>query len=186
MTGNAPQRRDELLVTGIPPIADPLPETWSAPETVAEAAVRATAETRVAEPVFVDSTGWRGRLGRRLGLAAGAVLVVFLGALGLGMATGPDVPLTPWSEQSARPRVKMTPPDVPTEKPDEPGERRAAGAPRPEPTRRVEGTAPSAPPRSSREPSATPSRRPPPVLSTDRPGRSQASPPAWGRKKKDR
>lgn len=199
MTGNGPHDLDELLVTGIPPVAEPLMDTsvMDTPTARAPAVERpvvgtAAGETLVAEtpvaggsvgeaePVFVDATGLRARLGRRFGLAAGAVLVVFLGALGLGMATGPSVPLTPWSEPSSRPRVQVSRPDVPTEKP---GDRRAAGRPGPEPTRPGERAAPSPPPRPSS--AAPPGRMQVPATSTSRPGKSQASPPAWGRKKKN-
>lgn len=204
MTGNGPHDLDELLVTGIPPVAEPLMDTSvmetptaeaptaKAPATETSAVGTSGGETLVAEtsvaggsvgetePVFVDATGLRARLGRRLGLAAGAVLVVFLGALGLGMATGPSVPLTPWSEPSSRPRVQVSRPDVPTEKP---GDRRAAGRPEPGPTRPGERAAPAPSPRPSS--AAPPGRMQVPATSTSRPGKSQASPPAWGRKKKN-
>ncbi|GAA4238912.1 hypothetical protein GCM10022254_56840 [Actinomadura meridiana] len=130
------------------------------------------------EPVFVDATGGRARFGRRLGLAAGAVLVVFTGAVGIGLATGPNVPLTPWSEPSTRPSVRLSRPATPTERPD--GRRAAAS---PEPARRPARTAPAAPPA---KPSAADPAPPRTTTTPTRPGRSQASPPAWGRKKKNR
>ncbi|RKS79396.1 hypothetical protein BZB76_0861 [Actinomadura pelletieri DSM 43383] len=128
-----------------------------------------------AEPVFVDATGGRARLGRRLGLAAGAVLVVFTGALGLGLATEPNVPLTPWNDPSPRPSVKSSRPDGPTVGADE---RRAGVVGRPG---RVTPVAPGS------SAAVLPTRRAPAVsASTSRPGKSNATPPAWGRKKKNR
>ncbi|WP_147339327.1 hypothetical protein [Actinomadura spongiicola] len=134
-----------------------------------------------AEPVFVDATGGRARLGRRLGLAAGAVLLVFTGALGIGMATQPNVPLTPWSDPSPRPSVKPSRPDVPTVGADE---RWAAEGPGP--VGRPGRVTPVAP-GSSAAGSVPPTRRAPAVsTSTSRPGKSNVTPPAWGRKKKNR
>jgi hypothetical protein len=161
MIGNAPHNRDELLVTGIPPVTEPL--TRPGPEPGAET------ETT---PVFVDATGWRARLGRRLGLLAGALLIVFLGALGLGMTTGTDVPLTPWSRPSASPKPKLSRPAVPST-----GKRSAPHTTaRPRPTTQAEAPAPT--PSAAPKPTATAS-------TTNRPGKSNASPPAWGRNKKD-
>jgi hypothetical protein len=128
------------------------------------------------EPVFVDETGGRARLGRRLGLAAGAVLVVFTGAVGIGLASGPNVPLTPWSEPSARPSVKLSRPVTPTKTPRE---RRAAASPAP--ATRPGRAVPAPPP-----PRPSASKPAPPTVTTSRPGRSHPSPPAWGRKKKNR
>ncbi|TDB87712.1 hypothetical protein E1264_13775 [Actinomadura sp. KC216] len=180
ISGGARHRRDRLVVTGIPPVAPPETETliepaaWTETETEPGTAAEHTAETAGA-PVFVDSTGGRARLGRRLGLAAGSVLIVFLGALGIGMATGPDVPFTPWKEPSVRPSVEPSRPPGPTR---EPSDQRAGGPGAGGP---ATGTTP-APPGSSA--AAPPSSRPAPPASTSRPGKSQASPPAWGRKKK--
>ncbi|MGP4023136.1 hypothetical protein [Actinomadura sp. 3N407] len=183
MTGNTPQNRDELLITGIPPVVDPL-------LAVPGESPRATRpETPVqTKAVFVDATGWRARLGRRLGLGAGAVLVVFLGALGLGMTTGPSVPLTSWSDPSPDPRVE---PGTPVMPPANPRERGAAS---PEPTRQAaarpggggQGTAPSAPP--AAPPAATPPATPTPASTASHPGRgrSTANPPGWERKKQGR
>ncbi|MFB4304817.1 hypothetical protein [Actinomadura sp. GTD37] len=169
MSRNTPQNRDELLVTGIPPVADPLPDSATATRPLPEAA-----------PVFVDASGWRARFGRRLGLLTGALLVVFLGALGLGMTTGPDMPLTPWSEPSPHPRVKVSHPQVTPTRTAEP-----PAAARPQPTMPTTmptgGPAPSAVP----TPSSTPRSAPTGVTSTSHPGKSTAEPPAWGRKKKN-
>ncbi|NKZ04914.1 hypothetical protein [Actinomadura latina] len=171
MIGNSPYDRDELLVTGISPVAEPLTE----PATVPSTDTRPLTEP---VPVFVDASGSRARLGRRLGLLAGALLLVFLGALGLGMTTGTNVPLTPWSEPSAHPRVKVSHPQVkPTRTPEPPV------AARPNPTQRVVAPAPSTAPQSS---SSAAQPTPTAVPSTSRPGNSQVSPPAWGRKKKTR
>ncbi|CNE63955.1 Uncharacterised protein [Mycobacterium tuberculosis] len=177
MIGNSPYDRDELLVTGIPPAAEPLarPPAESPPDPAAD--TRPLTETA---PVFVDSSGWRARLGRRMGLLAGALLVVFLGALGLGMTTGTSVPLTPWSEPSARPHVKVTPPRTTPARTAEP-----SSAATPAPTGRAVAPAPSAAPRPSTASSASATSKPaPPPVSTTHPGRSQAEPPAWGRNKK--
>jgi hypothetical protein len=165
--GNVPQDRDKLLVTGVPPVTEP-------PMTPDREPV---AETETA-PVFVDASGGRARLGRRLGLLAGALLVVFLGSLGLGMTTGADVPLTPWTRPSPEPSVKLSRPNVP---PKGRTSRAPAAAPGPTgPTGQAGGPAPSVAPR----PSSTPGQAA--ATSTDRPGKSQASPPAWGRTKKNR
>lgn len=172
MIGNSPYDRDELLVTGIPPAVEPLAEP--APDPATE-----TKPLTEAAPVFVDASGWRARLGRRLGLLTGALLVVFLGALGLGMTTGTNVPLTPWSEPSARPHVKVTPPRATPTRTAEP-----PSAARPAPTERAGTPAPSAAPRSSSAPSAANPRSTTATTSTTHPGRSQAEPPAWGRNKK--
>ncbi|MBG6087599.1 hypothetical protein [Actinomadura viridis] len=48
-------------------------------------------------PVFVDASGRRARLLRRTGLGAGAALVLYLGAVGVSLVAGADVPLTPWT-----------------------------------------------------------------------------------------
>ncbi|MFF5259091.1 hypothetical protein ACFY4C_09095 [Actinomadura viridis] len=48
-------------------------------------------------PVFVDASGRRGRLLRRAGLGAGTALVLYLGAVGVSLVAGADVPLTPWT-----------------------------------------------------------------------------------------
>ncbi|WP_246178492.1 hypothetical protein [Actinomadura decatromicini] len=184
MIGNVPHDRDELLVTGIPPVTGPLTLPLDEPVREASGAETTTpiepeAVSVEPEAVFVDASGWRARFGRRLGLAAGAVLVVFLGALGIGMATGPSVPLTPWGEPSARPRVQVGEPGSPSGAPS--GQRTGA---RPGTPPATDGPAPAAPPPAPSAP-GTSAVRPPPSA-TAHPGRSQASPPAWGRKKKKR
>ncbi|WP_346040841.1 hypothetical protein [Actinomadura chokoriensis] len=171
MIGNSPYDRDELLVTGIPPAAEPLvrPPVESPPDPATD-----TRPLTEAAPVFVDASGWRARLGRRLGLLAGALLVVFLGALGLGMTTGTTVPLTPWSEPSARPHVKVTPPRGTPSRTAEPPSAARPGSSGPAGT-----PAPSTAPRSSSAPSA--GRPSPTAVTSTHPGKSQAEPPAWGR-----
>jgi hypothetical protein len=170
MIGNSPYDRDELLVTGISPVAEPSTDPLAEPPADAKPLTEAA-------PVFVDASGWRARVGRRLGLVAGALLIVFLGALGLGMTTGTSVPLTPWSEPSAHPRVKVSHPQVtPTKTTESPV------AAEPKPTQRGAVPAPSSTP----EPSSTPRSAPTVTVSTTHPGKSQANPPAWGRKKKNR
>lgn len=177
MIGNTPYNRDEPLVTGIPPVADPL----LAPLTEPPAETKPLTE---AASVFVDASGRRARLGRRLGLAAGALLVVFLGALGLSLTTGTDVPPTPWSEPSAQPRVEESSPRGAPSRTAEKTGSPAAG--RPAPTGRA--AVPAAPPRPSSAP--VPQTAPTAAATTSRPGRAQvsapASPPAWGHRKKNR
>ncbi|MGI5418298.1 hypothetical protein [Actinomadura luteofluorescens] len=178
MIGNTSHDRDKLLVTGIAPVAPPLtrPSARPVPQEEMEAA-----------PVFVDATGWRARIGRRLGLLVGAVLLVFLGALALGITTGADVPLTPWSEPPVKPRAKVSRPNVPAEKAGE----RAPSA-RPQPTgpgaRSPRGSAlPGAPAAPAAPAPAAPAVSAAPAATntaTSAPGKSQATPPAWGRKKK--
>ncbi|MEU9017087.1 hypothetical protein [Actinomadura sp. NPDC048394] len=141
-------------------------------------------------PVFVDATGRRQRLARRIGLVAGAVLVVFLGALGIGAATGAAVPGTPWNAPSTHPD----------------GGHQSAGARAAKPTGGREGGTSSKRPRtvpsggSAKAPSATsqpasttapapsastaPSAKPTASTTASRPGNSHASPPAWGHTKK--
>lgn len=169
MIGNSPHDRDELLVTGIQPVAEPLMDPL--PDTSTEPAPD-TSPTKAAAPVFVDASGWRARLGRRLGLLAGSLLLVFLAALGLGMTTGTDVPLTPWSEPSAHPRVKVSHPQVKPTKTTEP----PAAGPRP-----TEGAGNPAPSRAPVTASSAPHPAPTAVATPSHPGKSQASPPAWGR-----
>ncbi|MDL4816807.1 hypothetical protein [Actinomadura opuntiae] len=139
-------------------------------------------------PVFVDATGRRRRLARRIGLAAGAVLVVFLGALGVGAATGAAVPMTPWDGPSAHPRVGGHPSTAARAakggsaggrqgaKPGQRPEAAPSGAGAPSATSRRGATTAPAPSAPSAKPTAT--------ASASRPGNSHASPPAWGRKKK--
>lgn len=181
MIGNVPQDRDKLLVTGISPVtgppttplppATPMPSTTPMPSATPDR--EPDAETA---PVFADASGWRARFGRRLGLLAGALLIVFLGSLGLGMTTGADVPLTPWSRASPEPRVKLSRPNVPPKHTTS----KAPAAARPRPTAQAGRPAPSAAPGPSSLPGPTA------AATTDRPGKSQASPPAWGRQKKNR
>ncbi|MGI5205541.1 hypothetical protein ACQEU6_28670 [Spirillospora sp. CA-108201] len=180
MIGNASHDRDELLVTGIPPITAPLPPPPA----------ESFPQREAAAPVFVDATGGRARIGRRLGLLVGAVLLVFLGALGLGLTTGADVPLTPWSEPSTQPRAKVNRPNAPAGAAGEraPSARPRTTGPAARPPRAPEAptapgasaapVAPAAPGTSSAAPAAT-------STATSAPGKSQATPPAWGRKKKN-
>ncbi|WP_344260814.1 hypothetical protein [Actinomadura napierensis] len=137
--------------------------------------------------MFVDATGRRRRLSRRIGLAAGGVLVVFLGALGIGAATGAAVPVTPWDGPSAHPRVGGH---------QSTGARAGKGGATGKPQGAVPGRRPETAPSgaSPKAPSATsnPGRtaapatgaKPAATASASRPGNSHASPPAWGRKKK--
>jgi hypothetical protein len=50
------------------------------------------------DPVFVDATGRRARIARRVGIALGCVVAAYLVLVGIGLATGTRVPLTPWPE----------------------------------------------------------------------------------------
>ena len=59
-----------------------------------------------AKPVFVDTSGRRGRLLRRGGIALGISLAGFLAVIGFGIISGAATPLTPWSGGTAKhPRV---------------------------------------------------------------------------------
>ncbi|WP_067812548.1 hypothetical protein [Actinomadura kijaniata] len=124
-----------------------------------------------AAPVFVDASGRRRRLVRQAGVACGGLLALFLVAMGVSVATGADVPFTPWSSQQNEadggkrknpPLLKHHPGSVPTGDPRLPG---APPAPRgdgsgPSPTA-PPSTRPSAPaPRPSGRPSGRPSQRP--------------------------
>ncbi|MEV5747541.1 hypothetical protein AB0L00_06950 [Actinoallomurus sp. NPDC052308] len=48
------------------------------------------------DPVFVDPTGRRGRIMRRAGIALGCLVAGYLILVGVGLAIGARVPLTPW------------------------------------------------------------------------------------------
>lgn len=145
-------------------------------------------------PVFVDATGRRHRMARRIGLLAGALLIVFLGALGIGAATGAAVPGTPWNAPSTHPVKGGHEPA--SARAGKPGERGGA-SPSQRPRAGTSGASPQAPsttskpvstagpstssaPAASSAPTATPSA----TTSTSRPGNSHASPPARGHTKK--
>ncbi|XVQ12744.1 hypothetical protein ACQP1W_09370 [Spirillospora sp. CA-255316] len=55
-------------------------------------------------PVFVDASGRRARLVRRLGIFAGGALIAYLVVIGVNLAMGADVPLTPWPSGSGATR----------------------------------------------------------------------------------
>ncbi|QKG23606.1 hypothetical protein [Actinomadura verrucosospora] len=146
--------------------------------------------------MFVDATGRRHRLAKRIGLVAGALLVVFLGALGVGAATGAAVPGTPWNAPSTHPGVGgHQPSGARAGKAGPEGERRSE-APRRSPRTVPSGGAPVAPSASSKPGSTTapaapapsassaPSAAPTTAATTSRPGNSHATPPAWGHTKK--
>ncbi|WP_051712556.1 hypothetical protein [Spirillospora albida] len=144
-------------------------------------------------PVFVDPSGRRRRFGSRLGLAIGTSLVLFLGALGIGAATGADVPLTRWDEPSGGKRVDGGKARIPgadgVRRPHRtagggPGEA-GPGTPAPAAGRPTGGETGATPPART-PPGAAPTVTavPSPVPTTTRPGRSDATPPAWGKKKK--
>ncbi|QXJ22926.1 hypothetical protein AGRA3207_004006 [Actinomadura graeca] len=146
-----------------------------------------------APAVFADPSGRRRRLVRRLGLGAGTLLVLYLGALGVGVATGADVPLTTWDDPPGTHRVNKGGRDDAATREGEgrgtgrPGAGRSGGGagapttvPSPTATRTSVAVPPArpAPPGSSTPPGAgTP---------TGRPGNSHASPPRWGHEKKPR
>ena len=50
------------------------------------------------EPVFVDPTGRRSAIVRGLGIVAGCLLGGYIAIVTFGLATGTDVPLTPWPQ----------------------------------------------------------------------------------------
>ncbi|WP_157431742.1 hypothetical protein [Actinomadura hibisca] len=147
-------------------------------------------------PVFVDTSGRRHRIVRRLGMAAGGVLAGFLLLMGVGMATGADVPMTPWSDRHDAPAqgrekvLRLDPKkmlaDVGEARPVAPGAG-AASAPagaRPLPALVVPAPATGGP--ATPRPAATTAPAPAattPVPTTTRPGNSKASPPAHGRDK---
>lgn len=146
-------------------------------------------------PVFVDPSGRRRRFGSRLGIAVGASLVLFLGALGIGAATGADVPLTRWDEPSGDKRPDGRKAQIPgadgVKRPGRTagGGTGAAGPGSPVPSAgQPAGTGAGAtrPVRtpSSAAPTPTAAPVPTPAPATTRPGRSDATPPAWGKKKK--
>jgi hypothetical protein len=56
-----------------------------------------------AESVFVDASGRRRRLIRRMGLAVAALLMGYLVVVGVGLFVGADVPLTPWPGRGGNP-----------------------------------------------------------------------------------
>lgn len=58
-------------------------------------------DVSASQPVFVDASGRRRRLLRAVGAAGGGVLLLFLVLIGIGVATGSGVPLTPWSPPHA-------------------------------------------------------------------------------------
>lgn len=147
------------------------------------------------QPVFVDISGRRRKLLRRAGFAAGAVLAGFLVLIGIGLASGSGVPLTPWVEpEKARPRVGSLPGGGGVT-PEPKGGGGMAGpsgkAGRPSGSKPGSVTAVTAPalgPKTttgtqtaiSQAPVTTPAASP----AVSHPGNSQAKPPAWGRNKK--
>ncbi|WP_153537260.1 hypothetical protein [Actinomadura macrotermitis] len=156
-------------------------------------------------PVFVDSTGRRARLGRRVGLVLAGLLVSFLGSIGIIVATGASVPLTPWSGHGPRHTAKPEPP--PSLKsihrgpdgrvisgpgaPVTPPAARRSGPPAPAPTDTERGRTTPAPVDASATPTPTPTPSattptavPTPTPSATRPGHGRATPP--GRAKKNR
>ncbi|MGI5324722.1 hypothetical protein [Actinomadura nitritigenes] len=161
----------------------------SSPDGVHPGGPRSTAPD--GSPVFVDATGRRHRLARRIGLLTGALLVVFLGALGIGAATGAAVPGTPWNAPSAHPGVGgHQPGSARAGKPGATGER-GGESPSRRPGTAPSGASPKAPSATSKpvtttapSASSTPSAKPSATTSTSRPGNSHATPPAWGHTKK--
>ncbi|MFG2005849.1 hypothetical protein ACGFNU_42540 [Spirillospora sp. NPDC048911] len=162
-----------------------------------------------AAPVFVDGSGRRARTVRGIGALAGLALIAYLAVVGVNLATGAEVPFTPWPAgktatrsdkgEQGEPRTRSVSP-----RPVGPGtvnngsrnEVPGGGAPSQGglPSNGVPGQ-PSAAPRPSTTssplpptagPTPTPSAATPiPTPTSTRPGNSHASPPAHGKKKKE-
>ncbi|GAA4066551.1 hypothetical protein [Actinomadura miaoliensis] len=146
--------------------------------------------TAPAKPVFLDVSGRRARLVRRLGLVAGALLTAYLTVLGVNLVAGADVPYTPWpavkpgtkapqTENERHGRATVRPTAVPQEAVATPPSGRPApgtgaspasdgGAARP-------ATSTTSPPTAR-----TPGGSPP----ASAPGRAPSAPPAKGRDKR--
>jgi hypothetical protein len=60
------------------------------------------------EPVFVDRTGRRRRLTRKVGIAIGCLLTVYLAVVAFGLAGGAGAPMTPWP--APKPSHRAVPP----------------------------------------------------------------------------
>ncbi|MFC5749423.1 hypothetical protein [Actinomadura rugatobispora] len=93
----APQAPAPLVPAWLPP---------SPPDRVPEDTASRTAVLPVADaaPVFVDASGRRARLVRRLGILASVGLLAYLAVIGLNLAMGADAPLTPWPSGSGATR----------------------------------------------------------------------------------
>ncbi|WP_242882778.1 hypothetical protein [Actinomadura litoris] len=163
------------------PVLDEPPSGDGRPETGA---------TLVA-PVFADPSGRRRRLARRAGMVTGALLVLFLGALGAGVATGADVPLTRWDAPSHHPSADAnTAPKRPAKARHRTGDRvRKPGRGPVAVPPRVAGPAPSTPVPTRPKPAAsTPAPVPSVTATVDHPESTPTPtlPPDRGHTKKPR
>ncbi|WP_147312200.1 hypothetical protein [Thermomonospora umbrina] len=122
-------------------------------------------EVRIAgedpSPVFVDSSGRRARVVRRLGVGASVALAAYLAAVGVSLVAGAEVPLTPWTGGSGETAPDDDGPD--RRRPGGPDAARLGGAgvaspgvPQPSAGTRPGGTGPGGSP----APAPSGSRRP--------------------------
>ncbi|RFU40986.1 hypothetical protein DZF91_14285 [Actinomadura logoneensis] len=149
-----------------------------------------------ASPVFVDLSGRRRRMGRQAGIACGGLLAAFLLAMGIGVATGANVPGTPWKAGStARSHKSQAPALLPKSIPN--GQKRPSGRP---PVAVPPGVVPSGPNRTTNgrgpaptgsgkpsalpKPSSTSSASPRPSVTRTRPGNSPSTPPGHTKRPK--
>ncbi|GAA2603063.1 hypothetical protein SMC26_03285 [Actinomadura fulvescens] len=169
-----------------------------------------TAEPPAAAPVFVDGSGRRVRTVRVVGAVTGAALVAYLAVVGLNLSKGAEVPFTPWPaaktpasaserERDREPATGGLSPRPAGSKPVNGGSRDEAprggvpsNGPHGNPSAAPQPPAGSGTPAPSNVPSAVPTPAPTPPTATPapspsstRPGKSHASPPAHGKKKKE-
>ncbi|MFI0452951.1 hypothetical protein [Actinomadura sp. 6N118] len=165
-------------------------------------------------PVFVDGSGRRALTVRGIGALAGIALIAYLAVVGVNLATGAEVPFTPWPSGNTATDADKRGPDGKSRTRDQsprrvgPGTGTANGgtqnqvpgngvpsigglpsngapapgnpstAPQPSTT-----SNPQVPPTAG--PTPPPAATPTPLPTSTRPGNSQASPPANGKKKKE-
>jgi hypothetical protein len=128
-----------------------------------------------APPVFVDTSGRRARLAKRLGILAGGALTAYLVVIGANLAMGADVPLTPWPAGTGETRSPSVgdKPDTREPRPDPTTPRSRAGGGSGASAGTAGTTAGGA---------ATPTSAPTAVRTTQR-GKAPATPPGQARDK---